>query len=342
MLQLQFNNRVALSSCNRQGYRPGGTPIPPDPGSPVIKVHSNPMLRLNMVYKKYDDSWSMPQTVIEAWSGSPLFKTMDLAEQVESIAVADSSTMPESMFVAMYMGYTAGNATDGAADQYAFLKTAMIDKNFNVTALFPNRGYVPSIGTRKEIKAPHVLRVGRLFAQDNKGRFQFKVPELSIALKSVESHRPHQELDNWNFEERQVSIVSPSRGDDVTYDKSTGEVFFKSKISAVFSKPPDVTFSITAFDSETQDRYKLEMVLPANQTTGYETLLNGSRIQVLSGSQFSGGGRCRVSLISSRTNGYVGSGLLSYFLRDTYDAHHCTLGLPDANGFISISSRLCT
>lgn len=87
-----------------EGYRPGGTPIPPDPGSPVIKVHSNPMLRLNMVYKKYDDSWSMPQTVIEAWSGSPLFKTMDLAEQVESIAVADSSTMPESMFVAMYMG----------------------------------------------------------------------------------------------------------------------------------------------------------------------------------------------------------------------------------------------
>lgn len=323
-----------------EGYLPGGTPIPPDPGSPVIKVHSNPMLRLNMVYKKYDDSWSMPQTVIEAWSESPLFKTTDLAEQVESIAVADSSTMPESMFVAMYMGYTAGNATDGAADQYAFLKTAMIDKNFNVTALFPNRGYVPSIGTRKEIKAPHVLRVGRLFAQDNKGRFQFKVPELSIALKSVESHRPHQELDNWNFEERQVSIVSPSRGDDVTYDKSTGEVFFKSKISAVFSKPPDVTFSITAFDSETQDRYKLEMVLPANQTAGYETLLNGSRIQVLSGSQFSGGGRCRVSLISSRTNGYVGSGLLSYFLCDTYDVHHCTLGLPDANGFISISSKI--
>lgn len=45
-------------------------------------------------------------------------------------------------------------------------------------------------------------------------------------------------------------------------------------------------------------------------------------------------------MISSRTNGYVGSGLLSYFLCDTYDVHHCTLGLPDANGFISISSKI--
>jgi hypothetical protein len=343
-----FNNRIFVfwvecvdnspsSMTVVQGYLEG-TPKPPDAGSPETKVHSNPMLRLNMVYKKYDGSWSVPQTVIEAWSESPLFKTMDLAELVDSIAVADSSTMPDSLFVAMYAGYIAGNAMDGAADQYAFLKTAMIDKNFNITALFPSRGYVPIVGDSTEIKKLHVLKVGRLFAKDNKGGFQFEVPGLSIAVKSVESHRPHQNLDGWDFEGRQVAIVSPIRGVDVVFDKIKNVINFSSKVSASFSMRT-VTFTMEAYYWLANDRYKLELVLPAipESTSDYEVLLEGSRIQVLSGQLFASGGECRFEFI------YCG-GIVEYvvrdFLRDTPDLLHCTLGVPDANGFISIASKV--
>ncbi|MEN5151617.1 neuraminidase-like domain-containing protein [Pseudomonas orientalis] len=342
-----FNNRLFVfwvecvdnnpaSMTVEQGYLPGN-PKPPDVGSPETKVHSNPMLRLNMVYKKYDDSWSVPQTVIEAWSESSLFKTMDLAELVDSIAVADSSTVPDSLFVAMYAGYTAGGVTDGAADQYAFLKTAMIDKNFNITALFPSRGYVPSIGVRSEIKALHVLKVGRIFAQDNKGRFQFEVPGFNIVLKAVETIEPHKNSSNWNFEGRQAAIAKPSLEGDVTYGQSGREINFSSKISAPFSMRT-LTCVIVALHGATNTKYKLELVLPAiPQSTDYETLLEGSRIQVLSGQLFAQGGQCRFDMYSSRG---IETFAVYDFLRDGPSHSHCTLSVPDANGFVPIVSKI--
>lgn len=73
-----FNNRLFVFWVEYVDSSPDAVSIehnqPPEPGAPVTTVKTNPMLRLNMVYKKYDDSWSVPQTVIQAWSEAPEFK----------------------------------------------------------------------------------------------------------------------------------------------------------------------------------------------------------------------------------------------------------------------------
>ncbi|WP_460131351.1 Tc toxin subunit A-related protein [Pseudomonas sp. S1_E04] len=217
-----FNNRLFIFWVECIDSSPDALTVEhsqaPAPGTPVTTVKSNPMLRLNLVYKKYDDSWSVPQTIIEAWSEAPQFKTEDLDKWVESIAVHDGSSTPDSMFVAMYGGYVAGSSLDGSQDQYAFLKTALIDKNFNVTPLFPKRGYVPSIGTASDIKAPQVLRLGRLFAHDNKGRFQFRMTGYTIGLKDVVTTSPHSDKQSWNYGGLQSCVAEPVKGVDINYD----------------------------------------------------------------------------------------------------------------------------
>lgn len=265
----------------------------PDADKPVTTVKTNPMLRLNLVYKKYDDSWSVPQTIIEAWSEAPRFKTEDLEKWVESIAVHDSSTSPDSMFVAMYAGYTSGAAQDGAQDRYDFLKTAMIDKNFNVTNLFPRLGSVPSVGTAVDIKAPHVLKVGRIFALDNKSRFQFRLPAFTIALKSVETSSPHSARDSWSFRGWQTNIHTPVKGVDVRFDDLTKRLVFNSKISSSFMPRIETWLLSKGYGSE-----KWKLTLVTSNVTGsgpYEVLLPGSKIEMISGEKDLPAGKYRFS-----------------------------------------------
>ncbi len=283
-----FNNRLFVfwvecvdnnpaSMTVEQGYRPG-TPKPPEPGSPETKVRSNPMLRLNMVYKKYDDSWSVPQTVIEAWSESPLFKIEGLQALVESITVADNSISPESMLIGMYAGYERGAAIDGTQDKYAFLKTAWIDKNFNVTSLFPDQGIVPHVGIGGGgIKRLYVLKNIRMFAFDNLGRFQFELPALVIRVKDVRVSSPHVNDSRWNYGRWQSAVLSPRAHQEVRYNASTRELELDSKITTeLFVVDKTIKF-VTAPNVEYVFRFSF---VKGEGEEGYETLLAGSFIQI--------------------------------------------------------------
>jgi len=291
-----FNNRLFVfwvecvdnnpaSMKVEQGYLPG-SPKQPEPGSPETKVRSNPMLRLNMVYKKYDDSWSVPQTVIEAWSESPFFKTEGLQALVESITVADNSISPESMLVGMYAGYERGAAIDGTQDKYAFLKTAWIDKNFNVTSLFPDQGIVPHVGAGEGgIKRLYVLKNIRMFAFDNLGRFQFELPALVIRVKDVRVSSPHVNDSRWNYGGWQSAVLAPRADQEVRYNASTRELELDSKITTeLFVVDKTIKF-VNAENVEYVFRFSF---VKGEGEEGYETLLDGSFI-LASNSTLNGG-----------------------------------------------------
>jgi hypothetical protein len=331
-----FNNRlfvfwVECIDISPQAVTVEQSTVPePEPDMPVTTVKANPMLRLNLVYKKYDDSWSVPQTIIEAWSEAPRFKTEDLDKWVESIAVHDSSTSPDSMFVAMYAGYTAGTDQDGVQDQYEFLKTAMIDKNFNVTDLFPDRGYVPSVGTAADIKAPHVLKVGRIFAFDNESRFQFRLPAFTVALKSVETSLPNTAGDAWNFRGWQTRIYAPVKNVDVRYDNFTQRLEFASKISSSFSVGALVNTWL--FSSSLGYRWRLTLITSEVEGSApYEMLLSGSKFEMIKSLPGALAGKYRFSLDTAEIGGIH----FPNFLRDRAEVDYCEL--PKMHDGVSVS-----
>ena len=324
-----FNNRLFVfwvecvgsnsdSVTVEQSYLPG-TPKPPDPGSPQTQAGSNPMLRLNLVYKKYDDSWSVPQTIIEAWSKAPLFKSRDLPALVESITVADRSVSPESMLVAMYAGYESGASVDGTQDKYAFLRTAWVDKNFNVTPLFPDRGVVPHVGIGEGgAKRLYVLKAARIFAGDNQGRFQFQVPALSIRVKSVETTSPNPSTTQWNYTSQQIKIAAPLRDLDVRYNQFVQALEFDTKITHQFvNVEKELSF---IFQGNLPVLYRLVFVFTLGAgTSGFEELLEGSKIQIL-GSVFNPRPevyRFNFNLILGRT--------LENYLKDSVGSEGCSL-----------------
>jgi hypothetical protein len=324
-----FNNRLFVFWVECIDNNPQALTVEhdtaPDPGMPLTTVKTNPMLRLNLVYKKYDDSWSVPQTIIEAWSEAPRFKTEDLDKWVESITVHDSSTSPDSMFVAMYAGYTAGAAQDGVHDQYDFLKTAMIDKNFNVTELFPSRGYVPSVGTAADIKAPHVLRVGRIFALDNKTRFQFRLPAFTVALKSVETSSPNTAGEPWNFRGWQTKIRTPVKDVDVRFNKLAQRLEFDSKISSSFSWSPRLKTWLFSTRDSYGFSWRLTLITSDNPTPPYEELLSGSKLEMIKGPPVGPGSKYYFGLRVNWNPGFFGS-----IIRDSAEVEYCTLpGMPD-------------
>ncbi|WP_322614785.1 neuraminidase-like domain-containing protein [Pseudomonas sp. BIC9C] len=327
-----FNNRLFVFWVECIDNSPQAVTVEhsksPEPGAPVTTVKANPMLRLNLVYKKYDDSWSVPQTIIEAWSEAPRFKTEDLEKWVESIAVHDSSTSPDSMFVAMYAGYSAGAGQDGAQDQYDFLKTAMIDKNFNVTDLFPSRGYVPSVGTAADVKAPHVLRVGRIYAHDNKSRFQFRLPALAVALKSVETSSPNTAGGNWNYRGWQTKIHTPVKDVDVRFNNLAQRLEFDSKISSSFSWTPLITTWLFEMTGGLDYSWRLTLITSNDPDSGpYEKLISGSTFEMIKSLAAPIAGKYEFTL-EIRPGGY--DNLIKAFIRDRPGVDYCELPeVPD-------------
>lgn len=160
--------------------------------------HSKPKkvakLRLNVTYKKYDDSWSAPQCYIEVDADLSAIIRPDGSLDLHTIAVADNSTNPQSLFLAVYGGYTSPNnaPVDGSTDRYALLKTVEVDKNFNTKALYPAKGKVDGTETPAPgSKSLMVLRTGFLFAKSNAGAFQFLIEGAQVSIKSVRTTSPH-------------------------------------------------------------------------------------------------------------------------------------------------------
>lgn len=250
---------------------------------------------MNISYKKYDDSWSAPQTYLQGYSNNTDLKNtnLDLIKQItNTIAVYDHSTTPESLFIALYVDYTAGNTETGLEDKYTFLKTARLDKNFNVTPMFPSNGRVPNTPSKPNIITPknndaetqaHVLKIGRLFAHHdfNLDRFQFWLPSFIQKLDKVVSSSPSENANVWNFNGWQTNIKDLEKDTDVEFDPKTSTLKITSKISNDLI-PPATTTELLLKNNDTS-YIRVTFVSPPLYSIAdkFITLLEGSKIEAL-------------------------------------------------------------
>ncbi|VVO43519.1 neuraminidase-like domain-containing protein [Pseudomonas fluorescens] len=292
-----FNNRLFVVWAEIIYQDPSA--VNPATGSEAETTSkTNPQLRLNVSYKKYDDSWSAPQTYLQGYgTDTKLHENPHLLNQiVNTIAVYDHSTSPETLFIALYVGYKEGSLVDGTNDEYTFLKTARIDKNFNVTPMFPSNEKVPNktqkpalpISKNNDTETEkHVLTVGRLFAstQWNLDRFQFWLPSFVTVFTDVKNTSEHTGTDDWDYKGLQKNIADLSKNIDVTYDRKTANLQFKSKI--IDTIDGNATVSILFNDASNNSLLRLTLVFyPAPPTHGRTVLLAGSILEPVGTSFF--------------------------------------------------------
>ena len=219
-------------------------------------------VRLNVTYKKYDDSWSAPQCYMELEVRRQEMMNNSGALDIDTIAMVDSSRNPNAFQLAVYSGYSAGSNSDGTLDRYAMLKTLKIDKNFNVTSLFPDSGKVANeaeVGEQRLL----VLRVGRLFANRNKGRFQFPTTAAGIRLTPTTTSAPHRNTagtSGWNHQGWQTRIADSRSNSEVTYDASVNKLQIVTTLKSGFN---EITQSLVLqLGAEGENNYFISLYIP--------------------------------------------------------------------------------
>jgi len=251
---------------------------------PLAKPKVTAKLRLNLTYKKYDDSWSAPQCYLEFETDYSAITDARGNVDVDTIAVADTSTNPEALLLAVYAGYArVGNAADGSLDTYKMLRALKIDKNFNSFDLFPTRGKVDDVPATDN--GPHrtlVMRTGLLFANANKGRFQFPVTSATVRLKTPSvTTSPNSQttgFSGWNHGGRQSLIARIENGRDITYDESRKQIKVSTRITASFDRINEFTLTATGTNN-----YVFTLKLPEDNGAEWATLRAGSTITTSGG-----------------------------------------------------------
>lgn len=216
---------------------------------PPVSMTKRARLRFCLSYKKYDNTWSAPQTYIDYIAEGDMFGSLEKARAViDTVASFDRNEASGSLFVALYSGLGYGEADDGSEDTYTLLRCLNIDKNFisSKSDVFPDEG--------KPESPLHYdsLRKTRLFALYNTINFQFPCPTPVIAIKSVETTPANSESSIWNFNDYQKKINDLHKDQGITYNHDTGKLTILSTTNSIFlpKEKPRITITYT-FDSKT-------------------------------------------------------------------------------------------
>ncbi|WP_214512678.1 neuraminidase-like domain-containing protein [Pseudomonas brassicacearum] len=236
-----FNNRLFVVWAEVDYQDPDA--VAPE-GRADMAVKIRPRFRLYASYKKYDDNWSAPRAYIESYCQTHelIEKTpAQIERETQTIAVYDHSTSPESLVLMLYSHYQPDNSdSTGDKDAYDFLRTVRIDKNFNVTTLFPLLGVVPEPRSKalmaEDDSRAHVLFIGYIFANANKnaGRFQYWLPSGTPAFGSVSHYTPDEEVDTWNFNGWQSRIKVSEKDIDLVYDRTQSNIELTVRLTEGF------------------------------------------------------------------------------------------------------------
>lgn len=288
-----FNNRLFVVWAEVE-YQDPDTLAPGSLGGKAensIKTH--PLFRLYGSYKKYDESWSTPRVYIENYCLTPdlIAKTPEEIErETQTIAVYDHSTSPESLVLMVYSSYQPDiSDPTGGKDKYDFLRTVRIDKNFNVTSLFPSLGVVPnekSIALSHVIdddkSQAHVLLIGYIFAnsQKNAGRFQYWLPSGTPVFGNVTHDAPTEDEKTWNFEEWQLRIEQSRKDIDLVYNRVNSNIELTVRLNNSFPKVR--VLELKVYDRQDKERalIKVRLVFDPNERD-WVNLLEGSRIEAV-------------------------------------------------------------
>lgn len=240
-----FNNRLFVVWAEVEYQEPDAI-APAAKADMAIEVR--PRFRLYASYKKYDDSWSTPRVYIESYCQTPALIARtpeEIERQTQTIAVYDHSTSPESMVLMLYSNYQPDDSDPtGDKDAYDFLRTVRIDKNFNVSPLFPSHGVVPDLDpdsvpptqAADDLSRAHVLFIGYIFANGNAGRFQFWLPSAAAVFGAVSHQAPGTEADTWNFLDAQARIKTSEKNVDLVYNRTESNIELTLRLTEGFRK----------------------------------------------------------------------------------------------------------
>ncbi|BBE10382.1 Insecticidal toxin protein [Mycoavidus cysteinexigens] len=266
--------------------------------------------RLNLIYKKYDDSWSVPETYIDA-SAAALSAAAGASLELDSFAFYDSSTQPNKLFLGIYGGYQAGMASDGSKDIYSLLHNIRLDPNFNIEPVFPKRGQViGELPTTPESTEAYVRKICRLFAHDNKGRFQYRVTRY-VGVKSITTISPYPGSSDWNFESNQKNIVDMVKNTHVQFDNNASKLTVKTVNLDIAPGPNQSLKKIVLKGTEIELDLIFESI-PVGAGADHYRLTSGSKLLPSTDDFASGGGAYEVFLDLS---------VLLYFIRDDINSN---------------------
>ena len=283
-----FNKRLFIVWAQVEQSNPDLMPAAQATQTAQEPVQPYPLFRLYACYKKYDNTWSTPRVYIEYACKTPalIAKTPeDIAAQTHTIAVYDHSTSPESLVLMVYSGFRQHESDPtGDLDQYDFLRTVRIDKNFNVTPLFPSLGSVLSDGASRaaqDTSRKHVLLIGHTFASEDKnhGRFQFWLPSAALVFGSVTQGAPDSPSSFWNYNKWQSRIKTAEKDISIVYDRQRSNIELSVKLDEGFDNIRAESFAL--FEDDAKTRPVLSITLIFNEASlhkGSYTLLPGSQL----------------------------------------------------------------
>jgi len=253
-----FNNRLFITWVDLI-HVAGEPTIAGTDEAPEVVTTEQVKLIFNLSYKKYDDSWSAPQTYMDVTTPN-LFaragKTGDIENDLNTIAIFDVSASPESLFIALYAGETLMDGdNDGTKSTYAFLNTTLIDKNFNATSSFPNDGWIDK-DYDSDTSEPNELRIRktcRSLALKNKGNFQFTW-NLKTVFNVISTTSPGSEDALWNYEGWQSKICTVETAQDAkpTINPTLGAITFTTAINSDFGEvqiPEELVIDVKFFST---------------------------------------------------------------------------------------------
>ncbi|MGF6515837.1 hypothetical protein ABH912_003303 [Pseudomonas sp. BT76 TE3572] len=104
---VMFNNRlyVIWAECIFQEST-AVTKTAKDSATSTERPDTNPLFRLNLCYKKYDESWSTPQTCLQGYASRALFHNKTLANiklDTHTIALNDEHHSTHSLHIGLYV-----------------------------------------------------------------------------------------------------------------------------------------------------------------------------------------------------------------------------------------------
>ncbi|MBX9405807.1 efflux RND transporter periplasmic adaptor subunit [Pseudomonas baetica] len=282
-----FNNRLFVIWAELE-LQDADAMQSPEEGRAETSVKVNPRFRLYASYKKYDDRWSTPRVYIESYCQTPALVAKPLeqiAEQTQTIAVYDHSTSPESMVIMLYSNYQdIPGDIPGNRDEYDFLRTVRIDKNFNVTSLFPSYGVVPNVkpgappsATALQDGSGHVLLIGHIFANKNAGRFQYWLPSSTPVFGAIEHATPETEKDTWDFNDWQSRIKTCEEDVELVYHPGDSSIGLTLRLNEGFPDVTTIKFSVYGYSNE--ELFHLTLVFSHTDKREWLTLLEGSEIK---------------------------------------------------------------
>jgi hypothetical protein len=208
-----FNNRLFVVWVDWfMAGSPRGEPLPDG----TSETWKHPQLRMSLVYKRFDDTWSPPVLCldIQATNRPPLDSFFDLV-------FYDQSETPAKLFLGVASGYKPGQAQDGSEDRYDYLQTVRLDPNYNIEASWPT---TPEVSTstatdaERDASGENYTRLAcRWYLKDdlNGGRMQHPYSRSLPRIRSVVSTMENTGDDAWNFRGLQSSVKSLVKDVDV-------------------------------------------------------------------------------------------------------------------------------